>query len=605
MNTRIRTFIAISIGLFFLQAIRVVFSTLFGFIVDQIFTGTPDLWLPISNILVLLAFIAPIFSKRFRTASSFAVLAALARVLLSINEIHVRFGAALVVLAAAGLYLGALLHRSRPRFLKALFGAFALDLLLRTLGDTYDLGMRPWWIPVQIVWALALLWAVRSETESEVEQGGVSAFIGLAIGCVLFVESSVLGLPNAIARWSGISYALVAPVLFAITALPLTGEWWWSLGRRLNGARVGLGLLLALFLLGGYFMQGIPAALLLLLAQVLVMLILTILLSRDQQGSGTPLVYGLLFLLLMNFYNAFSFTYSYTLSALRDLGWIAYLMVGAVITLALFSRHQWSLPVQGTRVNTAAVLGGAVVLAATVILVLPQQVENSVDADALRFSTYNIHYGYDGEWKYMLEEQAKAIEESGADVVALQEVDTGRLTSYGVDNAYFLARRLKMHVEYLPTVEHLTGIAVLYRGDASAISSEYLTSIQEQTGIIAVELANGVTCFGVWLGLSNEDTLGQIDEALRFIGETDPACFGGDFNAEADSELVEKVKAAGFVDPFETLGIEPAPPTSPAENPVERIDYVFIRGLVPIDAWVPIHTVSDHRQVVVEVGLFQ
>ena len=41
-------------------------------------------------------------------------------------------------------------------------------------------------------------------------------------------------------------------------------------------------------------------------------------------------------------------------------------------------------------------------------------------------------------------------------------MDAGRLTSFAVDDAYYLARRLKMNALYLPTVEHLTGIALLY-----------------------------------------------------------------------------------------------------------------------------------------------
>lgn len=604
MHTRIQTFISISIGLFFLQAIRVVFSTLFGFIVDQIFIGPTDLWLPLSNTLVLLAFIAPLFSKHVRAGSTFVLLSGLARVFFTISDVRFRYGAALVVLATGGLYLGALLNRSRHRFLKAMFAAFALDLLLRNLGDTYDLGMRTWWMAIQIVWALALFWAVRSDLEiNDSKGGGISAITGLAVGCALFLESSLLGLPNAIARWSATSYAFTAPALIAITVLPLSGDWWWGLARRLSGARIVLPVLLTISLAGGYFLQGIPAALLLLLGQSLLLLALSILLARDQQGSGAPLGYGMALLLVLAFYNAFSFTYPYALPALRELGWVAYLAAGAVITLAFLGRRQWEPREPGKRTDAAGMLAGAIALITTVAVVLPQPVSDAADDGVLRFSTFNIHYGYDGEWRYMLEEQANVIEESGADVVALQEVDTGRITSYGVDNAYFLARRLRMHVEYLPTVEHLTGIAMLYRGEVAATGSEMLTSLQEQTGIIAVELANGVSCFGVWLGLSDEDTLVQVEQALRFIGDADPACFGGDFNAKSDSELISRVTAAGFVDPFETLGITP-PPTSPAEQPMQRIDYVFIRGLIPIDAWVTDSVASDHRQVVVQATKF-
>jgi endonuclease/exonuclease/phosphatase family metal-dependent hydrolase len=608
MNTRIRAFITISISLFVLQAIRVVFSTLFGFIVDQIFTGTPDLWLPLSTVLILLAFIAPVFSKRLqsdRAPGLLAGLAALARVLLGINDIHIRYGAALVVIAAGGLYLAAVLGRSRPRVLQALLAAFALDLLLRNLGDSYDLGLRSWWIPIKILWALAIWWAGRSDPEgSETGSGGISALTGLALGCVISIESSLLGSPNAIARWSDTPYALWAPTLLAVSVLPLTGDWWLRFARRLSGVRIVIAMALTLSVVGGYFLQGVLAAFLLLAGKVLLLLSMTILIMRPQRGTGAPFGYGMAVLLLFNFYTAFSFTYAYTLAALRDLGWISYLGVGLVIVVGMLASREPGGEQTGSMTSTRIILIGALAVAASVIRVLPQAGTDPMEDGALRFATYNIHYGYDGKWRYMLDQQANTIAESGADFVALQEVDTGRITSYGVDNAYYLARRLGMQVEYLPTVEHLTGIAVLYRGQAAAMASDYLTSPQEQTGIIAVELASGVTCFGVWLGLSNEDTLDQIDEALSLIGETNPACFGGDFNAEPDSELIGRVRAAGFIDPFETLGIEPAPLTSPAEEPAKRIDFVFIRGLVPFDARVPDSVASDHRLVVIEAARF-
>ena len=63
------------------------------------------------------------------------------------------------------------------------------------------------------------------------------------------------------------------------------------------------------------------------------------------------------------------------------------------------------------------------------------------------------------------------------------------------------------------------------------------------------------------------------------------------------------VETAGFIDPFTALGIDPAPPTSPAIQPKSRIDFVWLRGLLPSEAWVSESLASDHRMVVVEVEL--
>ena len=232
--------------------------------------------------------------------------------------------------------------------------------------------------------------------------------------------------------------------------------------------------------------------------------------------------------------------------------------------------------------------------------------ESLAKRGTLRAATYNIHYGYDDEWHFMLEEMAQAIEEADADVVALQEVDTGRITSYSVDDALFLAKRLRMNVAYLPTVEHLTGIALLYRGPEAPMDWRLLTSLQEQTGIVYVNLAHfgrPVHAYGIWMGLSDEDTERQIKEALDFIDDHSPATFGGDFNAKIGSPVADMVETAGFIDPFTALGIDPAPPTSPAIQPKSRIDFVWLRGLLPSEAWVSESLASDHRMVVVEVEL--
>jgi endonuclease/exonuclease/phosphatase family metal-dependent hydrolase len=187
----------------------------------------------------------------------------------------------------------------------------------------------------------------------------------------------------------------------------------------------------------------------------------------------------------------------------------------------------------------------------------------------------------------------------------LQEVETGRLTSYAVDDAWYLSRRLGMNVYYLPTIEHLTGIALLYRGQALELDNRLLTSLQEQTGIVHVALDTGgaqpLHAFGVWMGLSDEDTLTQIKQALQFIGERTPAVLGGDFNTESGSPVALAVEAAGFVDPFGSLNITPIPLTDPAIDPTARIDFVWVRGATPSQAQVLPSLASDHRMVMIEI----
>jgi endonuclease/exonuclease/phosphatase family metal-dependent hydrolase len=240
----------------------------------------------------------------------------------------------------------------------------------------------------------------------------------------------------------------------------------------------------------------------------------------------------------------------------------------------------------------------------SVVSVWPQPIATLPENGEIVAGTYNIHYGYDEPWHLALEAQAQTILENNADIVALQEVDTGRMTSYSIDNAYYLSRRLHMNVVYLPTVEHLTGIAILHRGEAIETDGSWITSIQEQTGIVYALLEFGdlpVHTFGTWIGLSDEDTVNQINEALAYIGNRTPAVFGGDFNSVPGSPVIQEIRASGFEDPFTVLGIIPAPKTAPAIDPKERIDYVWARDLYPLEAWVPDSTASDHRMVLTKL----
>ena len=73
----------------------------------------------------------------------------------------------------------------------------------------------------------------------------------------------------------------------------------------------------------------------------------------------------------------------------------------------------------------------------------------------------------------------------------------------------------------------------------------------------------------------------------------------GDLNSTPDEPVYQAMTGQGFIDPFVAGGFAAAL-TCPAENPQDRIDYVWIRGLQPTDARVLDSLASDHRMVVVE-----
>ena len=230
MNKRdtFRSIEAAAVLLFFLQAVRVLFSVLFGVIYDAVFEGPFTLAAVVKVLLVLLALLCPLLAPRGaraqrRTLFGAALVAFAARIPLTVNDPGVRLVAGVLVAAAGSLYL-ATLARHRPRlFMPAFIAALAGDQLLRTLGHTFDLGLRSWWLPVQAVLALALAvvaWFALRHAEEEAEpQARLGIMGGLAVGAALFLEISLLDVPNAVARLSGASYSLIAPLLMLVTLL--------------------------------------------------------------------------------------------------------------------------------------------------------------------------------------------------------------------------------------------------------------------------------------------------------------------------------------------------------------------------------------------------
>ncbi len=603
----IKIFLTISVTLFFFQGLRTVFSSLFGIIYDQVLEGPVTLWLGISSLLLFVALIAPSFiPERFeRGLLPLAIaISVLARLAMTLSRTDIRYWSALLVVFAGAFFLRVYLERMPREAMIAILGALVVGQLLRNLGTTYDLSLRPGWLAVQILWtvllAAALIWG-REEIPAEARSPGW--LVGLAFGAFLFLEISLLSLPNGISRWSDGSYFVLVPALLAVSVLPLVPGVWEGIQIWLGtnmAPRVLVALALMVGLAVGYFRSGPLAGLALLLAQAVLLLSIVVLfgVERSDGPSSLWLPLGFVLFLLLNFFNAFAFTYPYTLPAMRGMGWAVYLIAAAVVSGTLLIAPR-AVELMRPPVTSLAILGG-LALVASAIVAFPRSTGALPAKASLSIATYNIHYGYDGKWNFTLDQQVETIRESGADVVALQEVDTGRLTSYSVDDALYLARRLGMQVAYLPTIEHLTGIAVLYRGPQAPVVSRLLTSDEEQTGIIGVSLSSGerqVGAYGVWIGLNPSDAERQVEQALEFIGEQSVVAFAGDFNLEHGDPPIERIKGAGFIDPFQALGMDPPPPTVPAIEPTRQIDFVWLRGLTPSGAAVSDSLASDHRLV--------
>ncbi|MHA1266642.1 MAG: endonuclease/exonuclease/phosphatase family protein [Candidatus Helarchaeota archaeon] len=221
------------------------------------------------------------------------------------------------------------------------------------------------------------------------------------------------------------------------------------------------------------------------------------------------------------------------------------------------------------------------------------------------FMTYNIHFGVGMDDKLDLERIVQNILVENPDILGLQEVETGRITSQGVDMARWFARALGMYYYYVPAVnEHAFGCALLSKYPIINISSWQLPTIQLERvmlrGTIQLNSTFWIDVFVTHLGLENDNTTAQIEFILGQTAlVTRPKVLMGDFNLLDNTSQIGNVTAiGGFNDTAKDYAF-PLPPgntfdswntTLATSQPYERIDYIFASDFTSI---VDSHVVAD------------
>lgn len=245
------------------------------------------------------------------------------------------------------------------------------------------------------------------------------------------------------------------------------------------------------------------------------------------------------------------------------------------------------------------------------------------DSPRVRVMSYNIHSGFGVEGSMDLEAIARVIEDSGAEIVGLQEVSRGQLISGVADQLSYLASRLGFeHVEYFGTTDPTFGNAVLSRYPIVDSVETYLPRVGTplRRGYLGTTVSVGGTSvlfISTHLqhvndsAVHDQDPEGdlypvhheQIESILTEWGGVEPAVLVGDFNARPAWRQLEELMAAGWVDAWATVGTGDGF-TSSSADPQYRIDYVFTTpDLVVADAGVIQSRASDHFPVVADIEL--
>jgi len=243
-----------------------------------------------------------------------------------------------------------------------------------------------------------------------------------------------------------------------------------------------------------------------------------------------------------------------------------------------------------------------------------------------RIMTYNVHSCVGMDRHLDVGRIAAVIAQSKPDIVALQELDVGRMRTGGVDQAHAIAARLGMAVHFhcaMQVEEEQYGDAVLSKLPMRLVKCGSLPTMPQMRGLeprgalwVAVEAAPGVELqvVNTHLGLVPLEQQAQAacllgKEWLGSPGWRGPRVLIGDFNATS-RYAAYRLLAARMSDAqrvmqrtgrrWRTL------PTFPSRFPVLRIDHLFVgEGVEVLDVRTPAgpltRVASDHLPLVADL----
>jgi endonuclease/exonuclease/phosphatase family metal-dependent hydrolase len=217
---------------------------------------------------------------------------------------------------------------------------------------------------------------------------------------------------------------------------------------------------------------------------------------------------------------------------------------------------------------------------------------------------------------------ARIIAQLRPDIVALQEVDVGRVHSERLDQAHLIARELEMDYHFHPAwqvEEEKYGNAVLSRFPLTLVEARVLPPAttgrpREPRSAMWVRVALDGTSLHVvntHLGLSARERSLQVAELLgpRWLGRTDfgePCIVCGDFNMLPRSTAYRQM-CQQFQDAQLALHAHRPQGTWSSSFPMGRVDHVFVSRhfqvlKVETRRSQLARTASDHLPLLVELA---
>lgn len=240
--------------------------------------------------------------------------------------------------------------------------------------------------------------------------------------------------------------------------------------------------------------------------------------------------------------------------------------------------------------------------------IVRKNVVTDVKNDQLKILSYNIHHANPPSKKEVIDIDAIAniINNSKADIIALQEVDKNTIRSGHIDEAEMIAQKTKLNYIFFKAIDYDGGdygLAILSRFPLKNEKLIHLPQkIEAEKRILAyttIKIAGKELTFAnthLDASRSNENRNLQMQYILTtFEKVKTPVILCGDLNNVAGSQAINLLETQ-----FKRTCVNNCPGTVPQINPYRTIDYIATKNVAwPLISYevIPETYASDHRPI--------
>ena len=551
----------------------------------------------------------------------------------------VRYGVALATVAlavATVVVLAAVVARVSGRAVAAGVGggltvSAAINLALRTWDAGWRTGPLGWLVTLALLaTALVLAWRLRALAPAPAVRGLwlLGPYLGLAV--MTFANPAFIASQSGLPLWlSGVVVLAAALVTAALLALPAPDP------TRLPAWTDAIVVVLAGGAAAGvFFTTGWPqdpgratsvlvaASLVLLAGSTTIALAQALTRPTHRQraprlaGAATCAGLGLILPLLV-----YQLDYDVPLPVPNTLIPVAVaVMIAGMSVRARIRARIFDGEVVLTATPLAMGAQAPALLATCLLglvgmtLVVPTGSPGTIDraGGEFRMLDWNLHYGVSAEPTVDLAQMAAVIQDSGAEVVTVQEVSRGWILGGGADMATYLAQNLDMEVVFVPAADRQFGNAIFWKASLGDLVDVERTALPFGEGPQRRSAISGTLTEAVPVRITSvhlqhraENTPTRIEQLavlLRAQPVSGAYLLAGDLNAEPGWPEPHMLAAAGLVSAQDAAG-DPSQPTFPSLLPYQRIDWIFGSEVTFSDVVVLDTHESDHLPLAATVTL--